>query len=113
MIEEKLTVILLNQLHFYLLSGIVSIIYILKQITPISNFLFSDKWKWLVGILNVALAFIGIFILNLTEVQGFGPKAMVALIISAFGTFAYELIIKHLDQFLRNKFVNVPTPPAS
>lgn len=104
MVEEELTSLLLSQLHFYLLLGIVSVIYLLKQVQPINTFLFSDKWRWLVGVLNITLSFVGVFVLKLTEVQNVGPKIMVALIISAFSTFAYELILKHIEQFLRNKF---------
>jgi hypothetical protein len=112
MVEEKLTELLLSQLHFYLLLGIISIIYFLRQVGPINVFLFSDKWRWLVGVLNIAMSFVGVFVLNLTEVQGIGPKAMIALIISAFSTFAYELVFKHIEQFLRNKFQNTPSTPT-
>lgn len=111
MIEEKLTELLLSQLHFYLIFGILSIIYILKTIKPINDFIFSDNWKWLIGIINMGLSFFGIFVLKLTEIQEIGPKIMVALVISAFSTFAYELVFKHIEVFLRNRFQLVNKPP--
>ena len=104
MVEEKLTELLMSQLHCYLIFGILSVIYILKTIRPLNDFLFSDKWKWLIGPINISLSFFGIFVLKLTEIQGVGPRIMVALVISAFSTFAYELVFKHLEIFLRNKF---------
>ena len=104
MVEEKLTELLMSQLHCYLIFGVLSVIYILKTIRPINDFLFSEKWKWLIGPINLALSFLGIFVLKLTEVQGIGPRIMVALVISAFSTFAYELVFKHIELFLRNKF---------
>ena len=113
MVEDKLIELLMSQLHCYLIFGVLSVIYILKTIRPINDFLFSEKWKWLVGPINLALSFFGIFILKLTEVQGVGPKIMVALVISAFSTFAYELVFKHLEMFLRNRFQNGLTPPPT
>ena len=100
---------LMQQNHFLLLLGIVGIIYALKYITPISNWLFSDNWKWLIAPINLTLSFFGIFILKLTNIQEWNVKAMVAIIIAMVATAAYEWIIKYLDQFIRSKF---PTTPS-
>jgi len=114
-IEQRLEDMLMQQNHFLLLLGIVGIIYALKYITPISTWLFSDNWKWLIAPLNLAMSFFGIFVLKLTDIQQANVKAMVAIVIAAFATISWEWIIKYIDQFLRDKFkekVAPPTPPT-
>lgn len=105
-LETKLIDIMLNQYHVYLLLGIVSVIYILSKITPISNFLFSEKWKWLIVPLNLMLSFFGIFVLRLTEAQETRMKIVFAIILSMLATATYEWILKHVDSFVMKKIGN-------
>lgn len=102
-IENKLMEILLNQYHLYLLLGIVGIIYMLSKITPISNFLFSEKWKWLIVPINLSLSFFGIFVMKLTEAQETRLKVIFAIVLSMLATATYEWILKHIDQVVVKK----------
>ena len=114
-VEQRLEEMLMQQNHFLLLLGIVGIIYALKYITPIGNWLFSDTWKWVISPLNLAMSFFGIFVLKLTDIEKSNVKAMVAIVIAAFATISWEWIIKYIDQFLRERFkekVVPPTPPT-
>ena len=111
--EQKLGELLMQQSHFLLLLGIVGVIYALKYITPISNWLFSDTWKWLIAPINLGLSFFGIYILKLTDIQQGNVKAMVAIVIATFATAAYEWIIKYVDRFLRDKFNVKDDPPTT
>ncbi len=103
-LEGKLLEILLNQYHLYLLFGIVGVIYMMSKITPIANFLFSDKWKWLIVPLNLTLSFFGIFVMKMTDAQEIKMKIVFAIILSMMATATYEWLIKHIDQFFTKKF---------
>jgi len=111
-VEDKIVNIILSNEHVFLLIGIVGIIYILKQITPISNFVFSEKWKWMVALINLGLSFVGIFVLKLTTLTTLGMKVIMAVTIAGLATAAYEWLIKYLDNMIRAKFGQPPAPPA-
>jgi nucleoside-diphosphate-sugar epimerase len=64
--EEKLVSALMDPLHFWLIGGIIAVLYLLKSIDAIRNQLFSDKYRWLVTPLNMVLSFVGVFILKMT-----------------------------------------------
>jgi hypothetical protein len=91
MAEEKILALLLDQNHFFLIVGIFAFLYILKAIKPVGDFLFSEKWKWLVPIVNLALSFIGVFAVGMTSATSLGMKIIVALVITAFTAYSYEL----------------------
>ena len=112
-VEQKLEEILMQQNHLLLLIGLVVVIYALKYSTPISKWLFSDSWKWLIAPINIGLAFFGIFVLKLTDLQQANVKAMVALIIAGAATISWEWVIKYIDQYLRSKFNAPPAPPVA
>jgi predicted membrane channel-forming protein YqfA (hemolysin III family) len=102
-IEIKLLDIILNQYHLYLLLWIVGIIYMLGKITPISNILFSEKWKWMIVPLNLALSFFGMFVMKMTDVQETKLKIVFAIIVSMMATATYEWFIKRIDQIAEKK----------
>ena len=109
-LEGKIVDTILSNEHIFLLIGVVGIIYLLKQITPISNFLFSEKWKWMVALVNLGLSCVGIFLLKLTTLTTLGMKVIMAVTIAGLATAAYEWLIKYLDNMIRAKFGQPPNP---
>lgn len=108
--EEKFLSLLLDELHIYLFIAIVCIIYLLKSIKPVRELVWGtpeqpSKWKWLVTPMNVVLSSVGIFILNFTPFTTTNMKIVSVLVISAVATFAYELVIKHLEELVKNRFL--------
>jgi hypothetical protein len=119
-VEEKIVSVLMDQLHFWLIGGIIAFLYLLKSIDAIRNTLFSDKYRWLVTPINVVLSFVGVFVLGFTNVKTTSMKIIVMLIISAFATFAYEILIKKLEALILSKLdmktvqpPDIPTPPTN
>lgn len=103
--EEKILEILLSELHFYLMIGIFSIILMLQWMKPVKKTLFSEKWKFLVAPMNLALSAIGIFGLGMTNADKIGTKIVIMLVISAAVTFTYEAIAKPLIDFLKKRLI--------
>jgi hypothetical protein len=103
--EDKILEIILNEQHIYLILGIFSLLVVLKRITIISDFLFSEKWSWIVPILNLVLSLIGIFGLGLTNVETVGMKIIIAFIITAVTTYGYELVKPILEKIINRFFV--------
>ena len=104
-IETKVLEILLNESHFYLMVGIFSFLIILKSIKPVRDFLFSDRWKWIVPILNVGISFCGVFLFGMTNVTTNGMKIVIALLISAVVILAYEGIFKMMSNLITSKLL--------
>ena len=69
LVEEKIVAMLMEPQHFYLIIGILSALFMLKQWVPI---LFSDRWKRLVSVVNLGLSTIGVFLLGLTSATTLG-----------------------------------------
>ena len=103
--EEKILEILMSPLHFYLMVGIFCFILLLQWMKPVKDFLFSEKWKWIVAPINVVLSSLGVFALGMTEADGTGMKIVIVLLISAVTTFTYEAVAKPLIEFLKKKLV--------
>jgi len=101
--EERITDLLMYEQHFYLMAGILSIIYLLRLITPVSEIIFSKKWNWIIPILNLAFSCVGIFVLKMTNATTNGMKIVIVVLISAVTSYGYELI-KPLIQKLFGKF---------
>jgi len=106
MAEEKVIALLLEQNHFFLIIGIFALIYLLRAITPLAEILFSDKWKWLIPIVNIALSAVGIFILGLTNAKTTSMKVIIMLIISAFTAYSYHLV-KPVLKRIQKKFFKI------
>lgn len=104
MFETKLLEILLNEPHFYLVVGIFSFLIVLKTIGPVKNFLFSDRWKWIIPILNVAISFCGVFLLGMTDATMMGMKVTIAILVSAVVSLSYEGIFKIMSAVILKLF---------
>lgn len=89
-LETKILDLILVQQHLYLIIGILGILMLLKKITPIANFLFSEKWCFLVVFVNLALSCIGVFLLKLTTFDTMSMKVVLVIVASAICTFSYE-----------------------
>jgi hypothetical protein len=101
--EERITSLLLYEQHFYLMAGILCVIYLLRLITPVSTIIFSKKWNWVIPVLNFVLSMAGVFILKMTNATTNGMKIVIVVLISAVTSYGYELI-KPLIQKLFGKF---------
>jgi len=111
-VEQKLMEVLLTQEHLFLLIGIFSFLLTLRWVRPVKEFLFSDKWKWLIAPLNLSLSCLGVFALGMTTVTTLGMKVVIALLASAVVTLTYEGAAKYLiaaiENWVRTKFGKSP-----
>ena len=101
--EEKLWELFMTVPHLILLLGIFSVILLLKWVTPISNIIFADKWKWSIAPINLLLSAVGIFALNLTTFTTTNMKIIMTLIASTVVTFSYEAVLKHAIAYIAKK----------
>lgn len=109
LVEKTLTDMLLNEQHFYLLLGIFGFFLIVKKIGPL-KFLFTDKYNWIVPILNLGLSTFGIFVLHMTNATTQGLKITIAVVISAVATYGYETIKTLLEKIIAKTFGTSSTP---
>lgn len=105
-VEQQLTDLLLDPKHAMVLIGVFSILFMLKSMAPVQATLFSERWRWAVAPLNLALSSTAIFALGLTNAQTMGLKVVIALTISACVTLSYEGLVKPVQQRLSTFFAN-------
>lgn len=101
-VEQKIFDVLVTQEHLLLIIGIFSLLLTLRWVAPVKNFLFSEKWKWLIAPLNLVLSCIGVFALGMTTVSTVGMKVIIVLVSSAVVTLTYEGVAKHLISMIEN-----------
>jgi len=104
-VEDKIWEILMEPMHFYLMIGIFSVLMLLQYMGPVKDFLFSEKWKWLIAPINVVLSSVGIFALKLTGAETIGLKLVIMVLISAVVTLTYEAVAKPLIEALKKRLI--------
>lgn len=89
--EVKIYDMLMYPDHFWVMVGIFCVMYCLRFIQVIDRFLFCPPWKFLLVIINIGLASIGIFGLGMTSAKTFGMKIIIVFLISAVTLLAHEI----------------------
>ena len=106
--EEKIVDLLMQDSHFWLAVGIMAFLFFLKRIGPVGDLLFSEKWKWIIPILNLGLSAMGVFVLGMTTVASLGMKLVIVLLITAVTAYGYELVKPLLKKIFPKIFESVP-----
>ena len=102
--EQQLLDMFLTTEHLILFIGLFSIMLLLKWIKPISDFLFSEKWKWMIAPINLGFSTLGVFVLNYTTFTSTNMKIMMVLVASTAVTFTYEAMAKYIIDYITKKF---------
>lgn len=102
--EQKITDLLLQPGHFWMMVGIFALLYILRAIGPVGASLFSKKYNWMIPILNFGLSCLGIFVAKMTTITTMGMKFVVAVLITAVTTYGYELTKPLVKKIFGNVF---------
>ena len=102
--EDRLFTLLMDQNHFFLIIGILAFLLVLRAIKPVEQFIFTEKWNWIIPVLNVSLSAIGVFALGMTSFDDPAMKLVVVLIISAVTSYSYELAKPLFKKLLRRFF---------
>jgi hypothetical protein len=105
MVEDKILELLADINHVYTMITIFSVLTILRYTGPVAKFLFSDKWKWLVTPINLALASLCIFGFGMTSFKTMGGKVLITLLITAVTIMAYEAILKYVVRLVETKIL--------
>ena len=87
---------LLSLQHFLLVIGLYSVIGFLKYMRPVREFLFSEKWNWLIAPICLSLATVAVWLLDLTTFETNGMKVVAVIFLSMAVTWTHEAMIKHL-----------------
>ena len=95
-VEQKFLDVFLTTEHLILVSMILAVLLTIRWIKPISNFLFAEKWKWLIAPVNIVVSCMGVFLLGLTTATTVGMKIAIVFIASAFVTLTYEAVAKYI-----------------
>jgi hypothetical protein len=96
MSESQIVEQILSLQHLLLVLGLYSVIGFLKYMRPVREFLFSEKWNWLIAPVCLVLAILAVWVLDLTTFETNGMKAVAVVFISMAVTWTHEAMIKHL-----------------
>jgi len=94
--EEYVANQILTLQHLGLVIGLYAVIGLLKKITPLAKFLFTEKWDWLIAPICLALASILVWAFDLSSFESNGMKLVAVVFLSMAVTWTHEAVIKQL-----------------
>jgi len=103
--EEFVAEQILTLQHLLLVIGLYAVLGLLKKVTPIAKYLFSEKWVWLVAPICLVLSSVLVWAFDLTTFDSDGMKLVAVLFLSMAVTWTHEAVIKHLIKLFTVTFL--------